>query len=863
MGLKFNPFTGALDQVAVVNQGDFNDLFIDANGNVGIGTTSPDGKMQITTSTNKDIRIRTAAHDTLTSGLGSAITFSRASDGAADLSAVFGWNNGGLVLGARQEIVFATGGGGDYGSTIERARIDSDGRLLVGTNSAATVGNAQVARIAIKGYPGSASGQAIFSLQSDLAPTSINVNNRLGEIGFNGADGSPFAEIYGEADANAGSGNYPGRLVFATTPAGDNSPDPRMTIKSDGKVGIGTETPATELEVEVANDGGNVAVQVTNQVSGGGSSATTASLNLAPSSFTQSLAQLQAVRESTWGSATTRRTGLALKTTQDTGDGPQDRVYITSTGSVGIGTTSPSRPLTLQSDSSTAFGIVADSDTTLRLALGYDYINDYARISSEDVGIDQKDIAQHAKNHRWGRNNSTEYMRLDSSGRLLVGTASSTNVNTRAVFQGYGTSTNEYAIVCLKRGDDPPSVGSGLGLLSFGDKDADHVASIGAFRDTGTWTHDSSEPTRLVFRTTPDGSTSPSPRMTIKADGKVGIGTTNPGSILDIADNGNPTITFNDLSDGRSASINGDAGNLTLTPSTAGSRNVVFKTISGSESARIDSSGRLLVGTDTTSAICTAVLQGHSSSTTANGLLLLARGTTTPGTGQLGTIRFSDSSHDPAAEIAARPDGGTWTSGVSQPTRLEFYTTPDGSSSPTERLRINKDGFTFLVSTVSGLEQTVTASAGTSTFLFRGRYGGTAGVFGSGTSSFQVWSNGNVENTLDSYGAISDIKLKENIVDAESQWDDFKAVRFRKYNFKEETGHETFTQLGVIAQELELVSPGLVYETPDLDEDGNDLGTTTKAVKYSILTKKALVALQEAMERIEQLEAKVAALEAQ
>ena len=122
--------------------------------------------------------------------------------------------------------------------------------------------------------------------------------------------------------------------------------------------------------------------------------------------------------------------------------------------------------------------------------------------------------------------------------------------------------------------------------------------------------------------------------------------------------------------------------------------------------------------------------------------------------------------------------------------------------------------------------------------------------------------NGDVDNTNDSYGQISDIKLKENIVDADSQWDDFKAVRFRKYNFKEETGYETHTQLGVIAQELELTSPGLVYETIDKDKDGNDLGTTTKAVKSSILTKKALVALQEAMAKIETLETKVAALEA-
>lgn len=158
-------------------------------------------------------------------------------------------------------------------------------------------------------------------------------------------------------------------------------------------------------------------------------------------------------------------------------------------------------------------------------------------------------------------------------------------------------------------------------------------------------------------------------------------------------------------------------------------------------------------------------------------------------------------------------------------------------------------------------------AAGTTNRLFEGRYSAT-GLNG-GTKSIEIFTNGDVKNTNDVYAAISDVKLKENIVDANSQWDDFKAVRFRKYNFKEETGNETFTQLGVIAQELETVCPGLVTESPDLDEEGNDLGTTTKGVKYSILTKKALVALQEAMTRIETLEAsnadllaRVSALEA-
>jgi hypothetical protein len=124
-------------------------------------------------------------------------------------------------------------------------------------------------------------------------------------------------------------------------------------------------------------------------------------------------------------------------------------------------------------------------------------------------------------------------------------------------------------------------------------------------------------------------------------------------------------------------------------------------------------------------------------------------------------------------------------------------------------------------------------------------------------NTFLVYNNGNVQNTNNSYAGISDFKLKENIVDATSQWSDIKALQVRKYNFKEETGQQTHTQIGLIAQEVELVSPGLVSESPDRDAEGNDLGTVTKSVNYSVLYMKAVKALQEAMERIEALEADV------
>ncbi len=147
----------------------------------------------------------------------------------------------------------------------------------------------------------------------------------------------------------------------------------------------------------------------------------------------------------------------------------------------------------------------------------------------------------------------------------------------------------------------------------------------------------------------------------------------------------------------------------------------------------------------------------------------------------------------------------------------------------------------------------------------------TSSTVGNGSGLIRVYNNdvakariegdGSFQSATNSYGNLSDIKLKENIVDSRSQWNDLKALQVRNFNFKEETGQQTRTQIGLIAQEVETVSPGLVSESPDTDKDGNDLGTVTKSVKYSVLYMKAVKALQEAMAKIETLEAKVTALE--
>ena len=135
-----------------------------------------------------------------------------------------------------------------------------------------------------------------------------------------------------------------------------------------------------------------------------------------------------------------------------------------------------------------------------------------------------------------------------------------------------------------------------------------------------------------------------------------------------------------------------------------------------------------------------------------------------------------------------------------------------------------------------------------------------------GTVVLLIASTGNVTNANNSYGATSDLKLKENISVASSQWDDVKAIQVKKYSLKSDN-LSSANQLGVIAQDLEASGMGGLVENdvmPITGEDGIVDPTqteTTKQVKYSVLYMKAVKALQEAMIRIEALETKVTALE--
>jgi hypothetical protein len=196
---------------------------------------------------------------------------------------------------------------------------------------------------------------------------------------------------------------------------------------------------------------------------------------------------------------------------------------------------------------------------------------------------------------------------------------------------------------------------------------------------------------------------------------------------------------------------------------------------------------------------------------------------------------------------------------------LAFMTRVNGGSS-TERMRITSGG-NLLIGTgatdVGSLIHAYTTenrdnmvytntNASLTYAIFAAkttRAGGTSCYFYYGeansVTTYRVYNNGNVQNTNNSYTGISDISIKENILDATPKLADLLKVRVVNYNLK--APYENHKQLGVVAQELEKIFPNMI------DIDGN---TKLKSVKYSIFVPMLIKAVQELKAEIETLKNK-------
>jgi hypothetical protein len=144
-------------------------------------------------------------------------------------------------------------------------------------------------------------------------------------------------------------------------------------------------------------------------------------------------------------------------------------------------------------------------------------------------------------------------------------------------------------------------------------------------------------------------------------------------------------------------------------------------------------------------------------------------------------------------------------------------------------------------------------NSSSSTITFFGGYSTSDSAY-----KFLARTNGDVKNATGVYGTISsDIRLKENILDATSKLEDIMKLRVVNFNLlgKEEK------HIGFIAQEMQEVFPSLVdqNDTRQYDEDGNLISGLEDALgikvgmEFAILVK----AIQEQQSQIQELKAEI------
>ncbi len=238
------------------------------------------------------------------------------------------------------------------------------------------------------------------------------------------------------------------------------------------------------------------------------------------------------------------------------------------------------------------------------------------------------------------------------------------------------------------------------------------------------------------------------------------------------------------------------------------------------ERLRINSSGQILVGTSSTSATAVAVLQGASGDPCN---IYLQRPTTTPTDGNsLGQIFFADSAGGAGARVLAQRDGGTWTSGSSHPGRLVFSTTADGESSPTEQMRINKNGQILF-----GITTAPAAGTGGSAFIPSSNQRMILDLSTNSTATNSMArfynQNGEVGSIRTSgsstvYQTSSDYRLKENVVKIDDGIERLKQLQPKRFNF---IADPSVVLDGFLAHETQTVVPEAISgERDEIDDDG-------------------------------------------
>ena len=642
----------------------------------------------------------------------------------------------------------------------------------------------------------------------------LNINTALGAADskillHEGSTASP---------ANGASIRYDGANNLFKIGVGTNVDTTRLTIARDtGGVGIGV-TPfahnlGTSVNVDLLGNGGIWGYAGATYVNSNAyydsgwkykSNGTAAALQVGGSS------QILTFRQAASGTAD----GAITYT---------EAFRVHTNGNVGIGESSPESILHIKDTNAEIRVATAADGQTARIALTEDADGDTHGGYMQYVG--------NGDTLRLGIINAgtnTDVITMQDNFNVGIGT---TSPDTLLNLEG-AADTSIITLGCTK--NDASWSGERIGGINF--YSADGSGSGAGVRGSINYiaTSTSGGSTAMTFKTGDN-----SEAMRIANGGSVGIGTTSPNEKLTIS--GNVNIT------GTGGYLRWNSGDMAIV--NAGSYAMAFQTYTGAaltEKMRIDSSGRVGIGTDSPSS--PLMIAGSGADGTA---MLRLEGTAGTQTfNWISSVVYPNMTADKTIiklfGQAQSTNNQAWigfkyagSGSTSNQLSFGFYAnnflfnikatgsvgigteSPDSYNSRGRNLVVNSSGDTG-----------ITIAAGTSnssTLLFADGTGGTAGYRGvieydhsgdfmafttAATVRMKLDSAGTltVSDDLVAFGSPSDKKLKENIKPIESALDKVSKLQGVTFNWKEKGITNLKQDVGFIAQDVQKVVPELVRE---------------------------------------------------